>query len=322
MMPILVSSGEPCGIGIDLCLDLVSSIYPVVVLADPKVLQERAQLLKRKLDIVEYHPGAEIVPDKLNVLPLYCDAAVVPGKLNAANAGYVINMLTYAAELCQRGDFSALVTGPVQKSLLNIAGIAFTGHTEFLAQFYQVPRVVMMLASPKMRVALATTHLALKDVATQIDTSLIQEIILILHNSLRQDFGIIKPKILLAGLNPHAGEGGFLGDEEIRILKPSLEYLRNMHNIDVSGPVAADTWFYQNICDVFLAMYHDQGLPLIKYADFESAVNITLGLPIIRTSVDHGTALDLVGLGRANAKSLLQAVRVAFFMAICRKAGL
>jgi 4-hydroxythreonine-4-phosphate dehydrogenase len=240
----------------------------------------------------------------------------VAGKLNGKNATYVMQMLTCAVERCLDGEFSALITAPVNKAVINQAGFSFTGHTEFLADHCKVETVVMMLASPMMRVALVTTHLPLRQVADTITSSLIMNVVTQLHEALQRDFGITRPKIFIAGLNPHAGEGGYLGFEELEIITPAIMALK-ARGVDVSGPMPADTMFTVDntkICDAYVAMYHDQGLPVIKYADFGRSVNVTLGLPIIRTSVDHGTALDLAGTGKASAGSLLTAIEMAAFM--------
>ena len=268
----------------------------------------------------EYKPGTypkKSARGELLVLPVLLGAPCVPGQLNKANAAYVHTTLERAVDGCLAGEFFGLVTGPVQKSLLIEAGIAFTGHTELLAQRSGTPRVVMMLATAGLRVALATTHLPLADVPKAITRELLTEIITILHRDLRTKFGITQPRILVAGLNPHAGESGHLGREEIDVIEPVLDNLRKQ-GMDLRGPLPADTLFtpkYLNNADAVLAMYHDQGLPVLKYKGFGNAVNITLGLPFIRTSVDHGTALDLAGTGKANPGSLLTAIDTAMQMA-------
>jgi 4-hydroxythreonine-4-phosphate dehydrogenase len=227
--------------------------------------------------------------------------------------------LKQAAQLCEQGHFSALVTAPVHKANINAAGIPFTGHTEFFAEYFKAPQVVMMLACEKMRVALVTTHLPLSKVATTITYSLVVDVIKQLQLSLIRDFGITDPVIKVAGLNPHAGESGYLGREEIQIIQPALSALQKQ-GMNIQGPYPADTMFVKNSerCDAYVAMYHDQGLPVLKYAGFNHSVNITLGLPIIRTSVDHGTALDLAGTNKVDAGSLLMAVRTAMSMTINR----
>jgi len=320
--PLLISSGEPAGIGPDLCLALVDYPFPLVVLGDQTVLASRAKELKRDVRFTEYKSGQVIEPKPgyLNVLPISCPAPVISGLLNPQNASYVIELLTCAAILCGRGEFSALVTAPVHKGIINEAGIVFTGHTEFFAQFYQVDTVVMMLACRQMRVALITTHLPLRMVADAISSALIIKIISQLHQSLVRDFSIAEPCIKVAGLNPHAGESGYLGREELEEIIPALNSLRNQ-GIDVQGPFPADTLFIKDHlknCDAYVAMYHDQGLPVLKYVGFNEAVNVTLGLPIIRTSVDHGTALDLAGKNLADTGSMLAAVHMAETIVLSR----
>ena len=331
MKPVLITSGEPAGIGPDICLALAQHQLPAVILADPKVMQERAQLLGLDVECIEYDPNNPpgLADFQANfqqtrntcwIWPSSCAAPVKAGQFEVSNASYVLNMLNKAASSCKRGEFSALVTAPVHKGILCEAGEDFTGHTEFFARFFNIPKVVMMLACSNMRVALATTHLPLRAVSAAITPALLTEIVQQLDKSLRDDFAILKPKILVAGLNPHAGEGGHLGHEEIAVIAPTLEQLKNT-GIDIEGPLSADTLFSTyNLqkADVFLVMYHDQGLPVLKYASFGQAVNITLGLPIIRTSVDHGTALDLAGTGRAQAGSLLNAVNTAIEISVLK----
>lgn len=325
MKPILITSGEPAGVGLDICLDLAGLDIPLVILADKKALTQRAAKLGREIYLHDYVPSNVSVnreKNHLTVLHLPCPFEVTVGKLNSKNASYVLDMLTIAADSCLSGQFSAVVTAPVHKGIINDAGFVFTGHTEFFETRCGVNKVVMMLACDVMRVALMTTHLPLRDVADTITSSLIIDVITCLHLSLQRDFAIAQPRIWVSGLNPHAGEGGHLGTEEIEIILPALNILRKQH-IDVRGPFPADTLFSPNnisSCDVFVAMYHDQGLPVLKYAGFGSAVNITLGLPIIRTSVDHGTALELAGTGLAQSGSLISAVTVAADMV--KKRGL
>lgn len=319
MKPLLISSGEPAGIGPDLCLELAQYELPVVVLGDREVLEARAKQLNLSVQFVDYHSNKalEIKPGLLTVQSISCPEPVVSGELNINNASYVLDLLNQAAIQCGRGEFSALVTAPVHKAIINEAGFSFTGHTEFFADFYKIPRVVMMLACKQMKVALVTTHLPLSQVPAAITTSLIKEIITQLNKSLKYDFGVKTPRITVAGLNPHAGESGYLGREEIEVINPALVQLKEQ-GILVQGPMPADTMFTQTDCDAYVAMYHDQGLPVLKYAGFNRAVNITLGLPVIRTSVDHGTALDLAGTGKADSGSLLTAVQVALHMATTR----
>lgn len=318
MRPLLVTSGEPAGIGPDLCLALAGCEIPLVVLGDKEVLAARAKQLSLTILFDDYQEGVLLEPrdNHLVVLPLSCPAPVVPGTLDTLNASYVIDMLTMATTRCRQKEFSALITAPVHKAIINEAGIEFTGHTEFLAQHCQVDTVVMMLVCPTMKVALVTTHLPLRKVADTLTSSLITDVLTILESSLRTYFDIQHPTLYVAGLNPHAGESGYLGREEIEIIAPTLLALQKK-GMRVQGPFPADTLFtsnYAHQCDVFVAMYHDQGLPVLKYAGFGQAVNVTLGLPIIRTSVDHGTALDLAGTGTAHSGSLLAAVELAASM--------
>lgn len=318
-MPLLVTSGEPAGIGPDLCLALAHAPYPLVIAADKAVLAARAQQLGLSILLRDYEPGTPpcMQADTLTVLSLKCPNAVIPGHLNPDNSSYVMQMLQLAATRCLSGEFSALITAPVHKAVINDAGFAFTGHTEFFADAMKTPRVVMMLACPGMKVALVTTHLPLRSVADAITQPLLIEVTSILYNALQRDFGLLHPKICAAGLNPHAGESGYLGREELDIIIPALEVLRQK-GIEITGPYPADTLFtaeHASACDVFLAMYHDQGLPVLKYKGFGQAVNVTLGLPIIRTSVDHGTALTLAGTGLAESGSLMAAVEMAANMA-------
>lgn len=323
MSPLLaLTPGEPAGIGPDLCVQLAqqaSNDYRLVVIADPAVLEARAQLLGLPLQLQIFDPTRNDadVPGTLQVVPVPTAAPVTAGHLDARNARYVLATLGRAIAGCRSGEFAALVTGPVQKSIINEAGIPFSGHTEFLAEACGAARVVMMLATPDLRVALATTHIPLSAVAGSITTTLLHEVLAILQHDLRSKFGILRPRILVAGLNPHAGEGGHLGREEIDVIEPVLQTLR-AQGMDLIGPLPADTLFTParlQGADAVLAMYHDQGLPVLKYQGFGSAVNITLGLPMIRTSVDHGTALDLVGSGKADSGSLLAALRMAADMA-------
>ncbi|MES9912773.1 MAG: 4-hydroxythreonine-4-phosphate dehydrogenase PdxA, partial [Candidatus Sedimenticola sp. 4PFRAG1] len=265
-------------------------------------------------------PGNPVVHHEagtVSVLPVDMRQAAEPGKLSSANAGYVVRSIEAATEGCLSGLFTALVTGPVHKGIINEAGLPFTGHTELLAELTGGARPVMMLACPELRVALATTHLPLKDVSAAITRESLEEVIRILHGDLSNRFGIVRPKILVCGLNPHAGEGGHLGSEEIETIEPVLGQLR-AEQMDLVGPLPADTLFtprYLEQADAVLAMYHDQGLPVLKHLGFGHAVNITLGLPIIRTSVDHGTALDLAGTGKAQSGSLKAAIESALFLA-------
>ena len=318
MKPLLVSSGEPAGVGPELCLALAGHPLPVVILCDKSLLAARAKQLGKHVVLVDYQQGSlpRSEPNRLTVCSLPCPSKVVAGELNLQNSAYVIDMLTFATTRCMRGEFSALITAPVNKAIINQAGIPFSGHTEFFAERCKASRVVMMLACSTLKVALVTTHLPLRNVADTVTESLIVEVVMQLHHSLQRDFGIRLPRIFVAGLNPHAGESGYLGREEIDIIKPALTRLKK-NGIDVQGPFPADTMFnphHAQACDVFVAMYHDQGLPVLKYEAFGRSVNITLGLPIIRTSVDHGTALELAGTGQADPGSLLAAVEMAASM--------
>lgn len=316
MKPLIVTSGEPAGIGIDLCLALRGYHLPVVVLADSRALANRAHELGLDLIIEDYKPGIPVVnsPNQLTVLSIPCREIPVAGKLNIANASYVLQMLTIAVDKTLAKEFSAIVTAPVHKGVINQAGIEFTGHTEFFASRCNAQGVVMMLASKILRVALATTHIPLEKVSDSLTTDKLRDVILTLNAGLKEYFGILNPRIFVAGLNPHAGENGFLGLQEIEIIIPVLNELKLL-GINVFGPFSADTMFLEKNCDAFLAMYHDQGLPVLKYSSFGCSVNITLGLPIIRTSVDHGTALQIAGLGKAKPDSLLAAVEMAYLMA-------
>jgi len=287
----------------------------VVLVCDPEVVAERARLRGLRFSPPEYRDRA--AAPALSVLRVPVASPVTPGRLDAANAKHVLAMLDRACDGCVKGEFDAMVTAPVQKSVLNDAGIAFTGHTEYLAERTRTARVVMLLAGGGLRVALATTHLALKDVPAAITRDSLGEILRILDRDLRARFGLAKPRILVAGLNPHAGESGYLGREEIDVIAPAVESARR-EGIGASGPFPADTLFTPRVLatgDAALAMFHDQGLPVLKHAAFGEAVNVTLGLPIIRTSVDHGTALDRAGKGEVDAGSFRAAIALALGMA-------
>ena len=320
---IVITAGEPAGIGLDLCAMLAHQAIPadIVVIADQEALIARAKALNIKLDIQSYQadqaPSAHTGNGKISVLHQATANAVVAGKLEKANSAYVLKMLSTALKGCQENIFDAMVTAPVHKGIMNEAGINFSGHTEFLAEETNTEQVVMMLVGGGMRVALATTHLPLTKISEAITTERLTITIRILHADLKQKFGIANPLIMVAGLNPHAGEGGYLGDEEIKTITPVLEKLR-AEGMNLIGPLPADTMFSQkNIAhtDAFLAMYHDQGLAVLKHASFGEGVNVTLGLPIIRTSVDHGTALDLAGKGNIEIGSLLSAIKLAIELA-------
>ena len=314
-----VAAGEPAGIGPDLCLQLAQQGQPLVVLADKNMLQQRAALLGLNIHWHDYHPQhiSPLPSGHLRVLHVPTAQPVQAGQLNPANSPYVLNLLIRAMQGCQSGEFDGMVTLPVHKGVINDAGIPFTGHTEFLAEKLHAEQVVMMLVGGGLRVALATTHLPLRQVADAITPALLENVLHVIQRDLKRCFGIAKPRILVAGLNPHAGEGGYLGREEIDIMIPVLDRLR-AQGMNVSTPLPADTLFTpQRLaqCDCVLAMYHDQGLPVLKHASFGRGVNVTLGLPIIRTSVDHGTALELAGSGRAEAGSMLEAIQMAADMA-------
>ncbi|KTC64899.1 4-hydroxythreonine-4-phosphate dehydrogenase (plasmid) [Legionella adelaidensis] len=319
MKPLLISSGEPAGIGPDICLALAKHQLPVVIAADIQVLQQRAHQLKLPLSIKEYQADQplSIKENQLTVLPIHCPYPVEAGKLNPGNASYVLEMLKQSIFRCLKGEFAGLVTAPVHKAVINEAGFIFTGHTEFLQSHCNSKKVVMLLANSRMKVALATIHLPLREVPEAINETLLIEVIDCLHSSLQVDFGIKNPTIHVAGLNPHAGESGYLGKEEIETIIPVLKKLQKK-GIGIKGPFPVDTMFTPiagNACDAYIAMYHDQGLPVIKYADFHETVNVTLGLPIIRTSVDHGTALEIAGKGVASEQSLKAAVEMAILIA-------
>ncbi|HET6655780.1 MAG TPA: 4-hydroxythreonine-4-phosphate dehydrogenase PdxA [Gammaproteobacteria bacterium] len=310
-----VTSGEPAGIGPDICLGLAEGRHAaeLVVLGDPTLLVARAKQLGFADRLPPYDPDSPPVAGRVSVLPVPLAAPVKAGRLDPANARYVLAMLERAAGGCLSGEFAAMVTAPVHKGVINDAGIAFSGHTEFLAARTGAALPVMMLAADKLRVALATTHLPLAAVPAAITADRLTQVLTILDRDLRERFAIAAPRILVCGLNPHAGESGHLGREEIDIIEPCLNALRG-RGLDIIGPLPADTLFTParlEGADAVLAMYHDQGLPVLKYAGFGHAVNITLGLPIVRTSVDHGTALDLAGTGRADAGSLRAAITAA-----------
>ena len=321
-----LTPGEPAGIGPDLCLLLASQHqpHPLIAITSRDLLLERAAQLGVAVSLLPVEPGNW--PDQpapagsLYVWDTPLNAAVTAGKLDKANAAFVLQTLTRAAQGCMKGDFAGMITAPVHKGVINEAGIPFSGHTEFLADLTRTEQVVMMLATRGLRVALVTTHLPLRQVSDAITPERLMRVTRILHADLQQKFGIARPRILVCGLNPHAGEGGHLGHEETDIIEPTLERLRS-EGMDLRGPLPADTLFtpkYLEHCDAVLAMYHDQGLPVLKYKGFGAAVNITLGLPIIRTSVDHGTALDLAGSGKIDTGSLQVALETAYQMAETR----
>lgn len=320
---IAVTSGEPAGIGPDICLQLAAEgrLAGCVVLGDPDVFSERAEALGLDIGIRSLPRDGADLPESeagtLSVIPFHFPEPVMAGKVATANAQTVLDMLRFAATGCLNGRFDAMVTAPVHKGVINDAGILFSGHTEFLQQIAGVSRVVMMLASPELRVALATTHVPLADVARTLDQRRLESVIRVLEKDLRERFSLTMPVIYVAGLNPHAGEGGHLGQEEIRVIEPVLKRLRH-EGMNLVGPLPADTMFSPKAlktADVFLAMYHDQGLPVLKFQSFGKAANITLGLTFIRTSVDHGTALDIAGSGASDPGSLTVAIDYARQMA-------
>jgi 4-hydroxythreonine-4-phosphate dehydrogenase len=318
---IALTLGEPAGIGPDLCIAIAQSDLPcqLVAIASPDLLQERADQLGLPLQLIEFDNNAPEQAHKagqLSIMPVDLIAApVIIGQLNAANSRYVLKTITKATQGCMKGIFAAMVTAPVHKGIINDAGFAFSGHTEFIADITG-GYPVMMLATPGLRVALVTVHIPLSEVSKAITHTRLRQVIRTLDHDLRTRFGIDNPRILVCGLNPHAGENGYLGKEEIDIIEPVLNGLRKQ-GMSLEGPLPADTLFtpkHLEKADAVLAMYHDQGLPVLKHMGFGKAANITLGLPIIRTSVDHGTALDLAGTGLANVGSLGYALETALAM--------
>ncbi len=320
---VVITPGEPAGIGPDLVVQLAQRSWPVelVICADASVLEARAKTLNLPLTLLPYQAENAPLPQQagtLTLLPVPLRTPVVPGQLCTENGHYVMETLARACDGCLSGEFAALITGPVHKGVINDAGVAFTGHTEFFEARSHSAKVVMMLATEELRVALATTHLPIKAVSDAITPELLREVIAILHHDLRTKFGIADPHVLVCGLNPHAGEGGHMGTEEIDTIIPVLDEMR-AQGMNLSGPLPADTLFqpkYLDHADAVLAMYHDQGLPVLKYQGFGRGVNITLGLPFIRTSVDHGTALDLAGQGKADVGSFITALNLAIKMIV------
>jgi len=319
---IAITPGEPAGVGPDLIITIAQQDWPVemVVIASKALLQERAKALSLPLTIIDYDQDAPAKSQKagsLTVLDVVLTEPCVSGTLNSANGSYVVETLRIASEKNISGEFDAIVTGPVHKGLINKAGIAFSGHTEYFATQANCTDVVMMLATKGLRVALVTTHIPLAYVSKAITYERLQKVTRILHKDLQEKFGIKSPKIYACGINPHAGEDGHLGREEIEIMEPAFAELR-ADGIDIIGPLPADTIFQEKYlaeADAILAMYHDQGLPVLKYKGFGSSVNITLGLPFIRTSVDHGTALELAGKGTADSGSFIEAMNNAINLA-------
>ncbi|MDP7591361.1 MAG: 4-hydroxythreonine-4-phosphate dehydrogenase PdxA [Litorilituus sp.] len=315
---IAITPGEPAGIGPDLIIAIAQQAWSVqiVVVASKLLINERAQQLNLPVTLLDYDANAEAIPQQagtITILDTPLAEPCVPGQLNTNNGAYVVDTLKIASDKNMSGEFDAIVTGPVNKGLINKAGVPFSGHTEYFAHQANCSDVVMMLATEGLRVALVTTHIPLAYVSKAITYERLQKVTRILHTDLQNKFGLDSPKIFACGINPHAGEDGHLGREEIDIMIPAFNELRN-EGIDIIGPLPADTIFqekYLTQADAILSMYHDQGLPVLKYKGFGSSVNITLGLPFIRTSVDHGTALELAGTGQADSGSMIEAMRNA-----------
>lgn len=317
---ILVTSGDPAGVGPDICLDIAGHYFDdkvdIVVLGDIEILQQRARLLERNIPfrmvtLAELRNGQRLAHDKLNVYDIKsANPNVTPGYLDQANAQYVLNILDTAIDLCKQNLAATIVTAPLNKEIINRAGNVFTGHTEYLATAFGCSKVVMVLANKLMKVASLTTHIPLAKVPSYVTVSNLNQVLGIIITDMQQKFGISNPRIGVCGLNPHAGEGGYLGDEEIKVINPVIKSW-HADGYNVTGSYPADTIFTQlDDFDLILAMYHDQGLPVLKYSGFEEAINLTLGLPIIRTSVDHGTALGLAGKGTATSTSLINAIKM------------
>ena len=319
---IALTSGEPAGVGPELCIAIAQRDFPceIVCLADRDVLADRARVVGLQVAFRPYSSAEAPQPQRRGTLTVSHYPLATPsvaGRLDVKNARYVLGLIDRAIDGARSGEFDAIVTAPVHKGIINDAGIPFTGHTEYLAERTNAPLPVMMLAAGSLRVALATTHLPLKAVSDAITVDSLFNVATILDRDLKRGWGIAAPRIAVCGLNPHAGEGGHLGDEEIRVIAPAVARMK-ASGILATGPLPADTAFVPSVLsgyDAVLAMYHDQGLPVIKHAGFDRAVNITLGLPIVRTSVDHGTALDLAGTGRADASSLAAAIDAAIEIA-------
>jgi 4-hydroxythreonine-4-phosphate dehydrogenase len=326
---VVLTSGEPAGVGPELCLALAARDWPceLVCLADAALLGERARLLGLRVSVRPYAGAAAARPARTRHEPHTLLVAHVPlrtpslpGQLAAENSAYVLALLDRAIDGALSREFDAVVTAPVHKGVINLAGVRFTGHTEYFAERTQTRHPVMMLTAGPLRVALATTHVPLAQVSAALSVASLTETAAVLVHALERDFGIRAPRIAVCGLNPHAGEGGHLGEEEQKTIAPAVEAMRRA-GIDASGPLPADTVFVPQVLERFdavLAMYHDQGLPVVKHAGFERAVNVTLGLPLVRTSPDHGTALDLAGTGRADGGSLAAALELAIELAVRR----
>jgi 4-hydroxythreonine-4-phosphate dehydrogenase len=319
---IIVTSGEPAGIGPDLCIAIAERSWPceLVFAGDQSLFAARANALSSRIKIIEANLASAPSAHEAGTLPVLhvpTSKPVAAGKLDVANAAYVLQLLDLAIDGCTRGDFAAIVTAPVQKSVISDSGVEFSGHTEYFAERTGTRLPVMLLTAGQLRVALATTHLPLSAVSRAITPTLLEDVIRVLHRDLETRFRIHNPRIVVCGLNPHAGESGHLGREEIDTIVPTLERLR-AQGLRLTGPAPADTAFTPRMleqADAVLAMFHDQGLPVLKYAGFGHAVNVTLGLPIVRTSVDHGTALELAGTGKAEAGSLVAAIELAIELA-------
>lgn len=318
---ILLTSGEPAGVGPDVLIQAIQQDWPadIIAIGDPELFASRARLLGLNLEVVECDLTADKAAHKsghLRVFPIKLEADVIPGQLEMANSAYVIDTLHTAANACLYGQADAIATAPVQKSIINQAGIDFSGHTEFFAEISSTPQTVMMFVIDNIRAALVTTHMPLLDVSKHITREKLVSVMKVLHSDLIKYFDIKDPTILVTGLNPHAGESGHLGTEEVEIISPILAELREQ-GVKVAGPVPADTAFLPDVIkqhDAILGMYHDQVLPVIKHIGFDKAVNVTLGLPFIRTSVDHGTALDIAGTGKSNPGSMIAAIQLAIEM--------
>jgi len=319
---IVITPGDPAGIGPDIAIQAAQQAWPaeLVVIADEELIKQRAQQINQPINLIQCDinqaPEAH-QPGNLKIIPVMLNMEAQPGKLNPANSWYVIRSLETAVTLCESGAANAMVTGPVNKLVINKTGVPFTGHTEFLAKRCNIEHTVMMFVTEHMKVALATTHVPIAKLPAAINKKSLRSTITVLANELKKRFNIPSPKIFVCGLNPHAGEGGYLGNEEIEIITPLLDEMRK-EGFDLIGPLPADTLFtpkYLQQADAILSMYHDQALPIVKYASFGHAVNITLGLPFIRTSVDHGTAVDIAGKGAADAGSMAAAIELAIKLA-------
>jgi 4-hydroxythreonine-4-phosphate dehydrogenase len=312
---IAITSGDPAGIGPELMASINANEFNarLVVIGDENLIRTRATAIGKSIHLQSFNPGIEIPNGVLEIKHIPLHKSAIAGKLDVTNAAYVLETLDDACLGCMSHQYHAMVTAPIQKDIINIAGIPFSGHTEYLAELCKASKPVMMLATDHLRVALATTHLPLRDVADAINADELESIINIIHHDLKSRFGLTSPHIKVCGLNPHAGENGYLGREEIEIIIPLIKKMQAA-GINLSGPYPADTVFTIDSlkdADIVLAMYHDQGLPVLKHAGFNHAINTTLGLPIIRTSVDHGTALHLAGTGKAKPDSLFAAIRSA-----------